>query len=299
MRKVLKISLSLRAWSVVLVLAAPLIASAQTPAIEPCPATPSDKPNIIIARTAPEKIKEKASQTVIDSSIPDDPKMLELLAPYVASVKVLSTVIGTLDGPLTKRDAGAGTVGQLVTDAMLAEARKKGVQKVDVAIMNAGGLRKNDIAAGELRVSDIFELLPFENTLMTIDVTGEQLAKVIQLSTRDAQAGAQVEFKWNDQNKIEFLSAKLLGANGLLVNIDPNASYTIVTIDYLYKLNSGAYALLKEGKNVNALNMTIRDAVLDYVKSETAAGRHIRFKPDGRFVQIGPSPAKPGNKPND
>ncbi len=41
--------------------------------------------------------------------------------------------------------------------------------------MNGGGLRKNDIAAGELRASDIFELLPFENALVALEVTGAQL----------------------------------------------------------------------------------------------------------------------------
>ena len=300
MRNVLKFFLSLRAFSIVLLLAATaVLVPAQSPVIEPCPATPTEKPNIIIARTAPEKIKEKASQTLIDSSVTDDPKMLELLSPYVARVKELSTVIGALDTALVKRNAGAGTIGQLVTTAMLSEARKKGIQNVAVAVMNAGGLRKNDIAAGQLHVSDIFELLPFENALITIDLTGEQLLKILQLSTRDAQAGARIEFKWNDQNRMEFLGAKLLTANRTSTNIDPTSTYTIVTIDYLYKLNSGAYAILKEGKNINWLNITIRDAVLDYVKSETAAGRRIAGESDGRYVQIGPGPANPGNSPND
>jgi len=299
MEKVLKYSLPLRAFSVLVLLALPLVVSAQSPAIEPCPATPSDKPNVIVARTAPEKIKEKASQTQIDSGIADDPKMVELLSPYAAKVKELSTVIGTLDGPLAKRDAGAGTIGQLVTNAMLSAARKKGINNVAVAITNAGGLRKNSIAAGQIRISDIFELLPFENALMTIDLTGEQLLKVLQLSTRDAQAGARIEFKWNDPTRMEVLSAKLLSANGTVTDIDPSARYTVVTIDYLYKLNSGAYALLKEGKNINWLNLAVRDAVLDYVKDETAAGRPIRSQPDGRFVQIGPRPENPETPPND
>ena len=40
---------------------------------------------------------------------------------------------------------------------------------------------------------------------------------------------------------------------GSLQEINPEAVYTIVTIDYLYKLNSGAYAVLQEGKNVTPL----------------------------------------------
>jgi hypothetical protein len=64
--------------------------------------------------------------------------------------------------------------------------------------------------------------------------------------------------------------------------------YTIVTIDYLLNLNSGAYALLHEAKTRTPLNITLRDAMMDYVKSETAAGRNIRPVVDGRYVQVGP-----------
>jgi hypothetical protein len=84
----------------------------------------------------------------------------------------------------------------------------------------------------------------------------------------------------------------LLDANGSLQEINPEAVYTIITIDYLYKLNSGPYAVLQEGKNLTPLNITIRDAVTNYIKAETAAGRHIQSRIDDRYVQIGPGPAK-------
>jgi 2',3'-cyclic-nucleotide 2'-phosphodiesterase (5'-nucleotidase family) len=265
---------------------------AQATVIEPCKESPSPKPS---ASSAPTKVGEKASQTLIDSKIPDDPELLKLLAPYTEKVRALSTVIGTLDGSLTKTTVGAGTLGHFVTDAMFAEARVKSTKKIDVAITNAGGLRKNEIAAGQLRASDIFELLPFENALITLDLTGEQLKKI--LGTRDAQAGAQLEFRWNEQNRTEVLSVKLLDSTGAAHEIDPKAMYTIVTIDYLYKLNSGSFAVLQEGKNLTPLNVTIRDAVTNYIKAETAAGRHISSQTDNRFVQIGPGPGKQETPP--
>jgi hypothetical protein len=41
--------------------------------------------------------------------------------------------------------------------------------------------------------------------------------------------------------------------------------------------------LLREGKNLQPLGITLRDAMMAYVKSETAAGRTIRANLDGRF----------------
>jgi len=272
--------------------------SAQSSAIEPCQATPTPKPGTSASTTNPTKVDAKASQTLIDSSIPADPAIEKLLAPYAEKVQALSLVIGALEGNLTKTGVGAGSLGHFVTDAILSEARKKSGKRIVLAITNAGGLRKNEIAAGELRASDIFELMPFENALITLDVTGVQLKKLLQIGTRDAQSGAKVEYRWNEQNRTEILSSKLLDANGNLQEINPETVYTIVTIDYLYKLNSGSYAVLQEGKNVTPLNITIRDAVTNYIKDETAAGRHIQSRIDNRYVQIGPGP-KQETPPND
>jgi len=281
-------SIRILLFLVALLIAAPQL-QAQTTAIEPCPA---GKPETV---ATPTKVGAKATKIAVDSGIANDPAVDQLLNPYEVKVKELSSVIGRLDGDLIKRGVGAGTVGQFVTDAMLAEARKMTGKNIAVAVTNAGGLRKNDIAKGDIRASDIFELLPFENELITVDISGEQLAKLLLLSGRDAQSGARVQFKYNDQNRVEVIGAKLIDANDKEQEIDSARMYTIVTIDYLYKLNSGNYALLREGKNLNWLKVTIRDAVTAYVKSETAAGHQLKSKADDRFVQIGPGPATQGN----
>lgn len=262
--------------------------------IEPCPATPatpgiSAKPGAKPAITAaPVKTNARVTQTNIDASIPDDPAVEKMLAPYSEKVRALSVVIGHLDAPLKKDAVGAGSLGNFVTDAVRAQAEAKLGKPVTLVMMNAGGLRKNEISPGELRASDIFELLPFENALVVLEVNGAQLQKLLEIIPRDAQAGARVQFKWNDQNRAEFLSGKLIDEKGQEQEIDPQKIYTVVTIDYLVRLGSGAYALLHEAKSNTPLNVTLRDAVMNYVKAETEAGRDIRSRVDNRYVQVGP-----------
>lgn len=253
----------------------------QGTAIEPCPATPAPKPGVDNPR---------ARLLPADSSVPDDPDVAKIVAPYAERVRDLSKVIGRLAGDLKKSGVGAGSLGNFVTDGLRAQAQAKLGKPVTLTVMNSGGLRKNDISAGELRSSDIFELLPFENALVALEVTGAQLQKLIQTATRDAQAGARIQFKWNERDRPEFLSGKLLDATGKEQEIDPQKFYTVVTIDYLLQVGGGAYAFLKEAKSVTPLNMTLRDAMLNYIKSETAAGRPIRSVLDNRFVQVGPGP---------
>ena len=232
----------------------------------------------------------RARLLTVDASVPADPDVEKIIAPYSERVSELGKVIGRLEGGLAKKGVGAGTLGNFVSDGMRAQAKAKLGKPVTLAIMNSGGLRKNDIAAGDIRASDIFELLPFENALVVLEVTGAQLTKIIEVATKDAQSGARIQFKYNDRDRPEFISAKLVDENGNEQEIDPNKLYTIVTIDYLVRLGSGAYAILKEAKSNTPLNLTLRDAVMNYVKSETAAQRPIRGAVDNRFVQIGPGP---------
>jgi 2',3'-cyclic-nucleotide 2'-phosphodiesterase (5'-nucleotidase family) len=254
--------------------------------IEPCPATPEPaKPGIT---ATPAKVGARTKQTTVDASIPDDPAVEKIIRPYREKVGELSLVLGKLDGVLKKDGAGAGSLGNFVTDGMRAQAKARLGKPIALAIVNAGGLRKNEISGGDLRASDIFELLPFENALVALELNGTQLLKLLQVATRDAQSGARIHFKWNDQNRAEFLSGKLVDESGNEQEIDPGKTYTVVTIDYLLNLNSGAYALLQEAKSRTPLHITLRDSVMNYVKSEAAAGREIRSRADDRWVQVGP-----------
>lgn len=265
-------------------------ALAQGTAIEPCPAPSPAKPGAAKTSAGPKKTGVSASQSVVDASIPEDADVQKIIAPYSEKVIELTKVIGKLEGGLDKTGAGAGSIGRFVTEGMKAQATARLKRPITLAIMNAGGLRKNAISAGDLRASDIFELLPFENALIAVDVTGVQLAKLLQIAARDAQSGARIQFKWNEQSRAEFISGKLLDESGKEQEIDPDKIYTIVTIDYLLRLGSGSYAILQEAKATTPLNLTLRDAIMEYVKSETAAGRSIRPITDDRYVQIGPGP---------
>ncbi len=234
----------------------------------------------------PRDIKARVTEDLIESSIPDDPSVDQMLAPYAPKVRALDTVIGKLKGELRKGGVGAGSLGNFVTDGMRAQASAKLGKPVDLALMNGGGLRRNTIGEGELRARDIFELLPFENALVTLDLTGEQILKLlgVVVTGREAQSGARVTYVIKADKTSQLESAKLLDKKGHEKEIDPKVTYTIVTIDYLINVGGERYGILREGKNTKPLGITVRDATIDYVKSETAAGREIKPKLDERFI---------------
>lgn len=231
----------------------------------------------------PADVHARVTERVVDATTPDDPSVEKMLAAYAPKVRALDLVIGKLQGDLRKGGMGAGSLGNFVTDGIRARASLKLGQPVALAVTNGGGLRKSAIAEGEIRTRDIFELLPFENALVEFDLTGAQLMELLRVvvATRDGQSGARVVYRTNAEKKNELVSASLV-VDGQEKEIDPAAMYKVISIDYLLRVK-GDYVVLQQAKASKPLGLTIRDAMIDYVKAETAAGREIKSTLDGRF----------------
>ena len=255
---------------------------------QPAPRTSASPPKSQPQAPAPTTrgVPARVTETLVDSSIPSDPGVDKMLVAYSPKVRELEVLVGKLRGELKKGGMGAGSLGNFVADGMRTQAALKLDKPIDLAVMNSGGLRRNAISEGELRARDIFELLPFENALVTLELTGEQLMKLlgVVVSGREAQSGARITYIIKADKSAEIESAKLLDKDRHEREIDPAAIYTVVTIDYLIDVGGARYAILREGKNTRPLGITLRDATIAYVKSETAAGRDIEPNLDGRFV---------------
>ena len=228
----------------------------------------------------------KVTQTAIDRSLPDDAAVDKMLEAYSPKVRALDQPIGKLIGDLKKGGVGGGSLGNFVSDGIRAEASGKLGKPILLAVTNSGGLRKTIIAEGKLTFRDVFELLPFENALVAFDLTGEQVLDLLRVVTshRDAQSGMRIKYRVNSDKQLELENAKFL-VDGVEKEIDPAAVYTVISIDYLLNVTGSDYAtVLKKATNTRPLDLTIRDAIAEYIKAETAAGRDIKSTLDGRFV---------------
>ena len=118
----------------------------------------------------------------ITPDLPEEPAMAALVARYQGRLsEALDVRIGETRVPLDARNAALRTsetnVGNFVTDVMRARLR------ADVAIMNGGGIRGNQVLpAGALTKRDINALLPFLNVLVMLEVPGKVLLEVLERS---------------------------------------------------------------------------------------------------------------------
>ena len=118
----------------------------------------------------------------ITPELPEDPAMAALVARYQGRLsEALDVRVGETRVPLDARNAALRTsetnVGNLVTDVMRARLQ------ADVALMNGGGIRGNQLVpAGALTRRDINALLPFLNVLVMLEVPGKVLLEVLERS---------------------------------------------------------------------------------------------------------------------
>ena len=145
--------------------------------------------------------------------------------------------------------AHGSMVSPLIAAGMLWKVNSVGL-KVDVALDNAGDARIS-LPQGDLTVAGVYELLPFENTLVVLDVTGETLMRVLELSASLSQgsflypAGLRYSVDMNLPEGRRITKAEVPDSNDVFQPIDPNKTYRLVLNSYIGR-GQGGFDLLNK-----------------------------------------------------
>lgn len=138
------------------------------------PPAPGIDPGGAAVSSAPEI---RITHTVVADSIREDREIESLVAPFRNRMgDEIRQVIGEAAVPLAKA-IPEGTLGNFATDAMLWAARRQLAEPVHMAMTNNGGLRI-PIAPGPITVGQMFELMPFENMLSVLTLSGAQIQEL-------------------------------------------------------------------------------------------------------------------------
>jgi 2',3'-cyclic-nucleotide 2'-phosphodiesterase (5'-nucleotidase family) len=203
-----------------------------------------------------------------------DEKLTALIKPYADSVhKSMNAVIAVAE--ISMETGQSGTLGNLLADVMLDAARKIYKTHVDAAIINAGGLRLSSIAAGNITRGKIFELMPFDNTIVLQKLTGKQLQSLLDHSARWRGwpvAGLTLQIKNKQAVNVKVNNATL----------DTNAVYTIALPDYLANGGDDAWMLRNVPQQRNGY--IFRDAIIDYLSGMHKKGMKISSKKENRVT---------------
>ena len=188
----------------------------------------------------------------------------------------MQTVITHSEGALLKADVES-SLGNFFCDAVLYETKKLlGIDSamVDIAVFNKGGLR-NALPKGNITVGNIFELMPFDNELVVLKLSGVQVKDML---TKIAEKGGIPVGGMTLQ--ITKTTASNISIKGK--PFDETKDYWIVTSDYL--ANGGDnYTFFKNAKERKVMNMLLRDVIINYCKDVTQQGKTLKPTLDGRI----------------
>lgn len=161
-------------------------------------------------------------------------------------------------------------------DLLMARTEKLAGKKVDVGIANFGGIRV-DMPQGDIILDDMLSMFPFKNQLVYVEHTGKQIRQILE----EMAAG---RFQVLGGVRVVAEGGRLVSAEIGGKPIDDEKIYGLATISFLLAGGDG----LNLGQNAVSITVfedeDIIDAVLEYVYSETEAGRPISYSKDGRVV---------------
>jgi 2',3'-cyclic-nucleotide 2'-phosphodiesterase (5'-nucleotidase family) len=210
----------------------------------------------------------------------EDRAVAEMLRPFRDSIAAM------VEKPIFQNPArvssagledGDTPLGNFVADAIL-EATG-----ADIAIINSGGIRA-PLPQGPVTVGDVYNVLPFDNTIVIVAMKGWRVRELFDFVARrlGKRGFAQIA-------GAEFVIRRGR-ASGIKVSgrpLDSNRTYRVATIDYLYTGGDG-YTMFEKAGPADRTEILTRDAAIDFLR------RHpdYPFKKRGRIRWDGGLPSR-------
>ena len=237
-------------------------------------------------------IKAEGEPYLIDASVSADESFKSQLADLLGPIEELtSTVIGTatdkLEGSREVCRAMECSMGNLLADAILDRVAEQGAT---IAFQNGGGIRAS-IDAGEITVGDVLTVLPFSNTLATVEISGADVIEALENGVSDVEngagrfaqvAGLKYSFDLSKPAGSRVSDVLVKGEGDEWVPIDEEADYIIVTNNYVRGGGDG-YGTFAEGANPYDFGPPLEEVVADYIAKQ--GGTYTPYT-DGRITEI-------------
>jgi 5'-nucleotidase len=138
-----------------------------------------------VDRVSGKVMSKKAQNRVVDPNGAKDPALTALVDQYSRLAEPLENRVVakvTREVTLVNNQAGESTLGNLIADAHLHSAAAPDIGGAVIAFNNPGSLRSPIIPAmdGSVKYGDLFKTQPFQNDLISMNLTGRQLKALLE-----------------------------------------------------------------------------------------------------------------------
>jgi 2',3'-cyclic-nucleotide 2'-phosphodiesterase (5'-nucleotidase family) len=209
-----------------------------------------------------------------DQFIPDEEVGPMIQKQVDVAEKGMDEIIGSAGVYLSRTNVDAQSLmGNTIVDAMRYEVN------ADFSFMNLGGVRA-DIKSGPVTYRNVFDVMPFDNMVVSFKCSGEFLRKVIETRIEGGRhgmivSGGKVVYSKKRKNFERVTSLEIAGKPW-----DPKKIYTVATTDFLMQGNAGLTLLTQVPESdITYHQVNLRDAIVNYFKKNSP----IRTKIDDRW----------------
>jgi 2',3'-cyclic-nucleotide 2'-phosphodiesterase (5'-nucleotidase family) len=213
---------------------------------------------------------------VVSTTYPPNAQVAALVNARLDEAKaIMDKPLGETKVDLDPCTEGECPLGNLVADAML--AAPAGDRPADASMHNNSGLRAR-IPAGPITYGQLYQVLPFDNTIATMELTGEQIWAILERTVSGRRgnlvvAGMTYRFDYSKPAGNRLLEVTIGGKP-----LDVKRTYRINTIDYLATGGDGQ-TTFTQGKII-----TYGDPVVDVVAQYIKNNSPVNPKAENRIV---------------
>ncbi len=199
-------------------------------------------------------------------------------AAMAKAAETINQPIGEAVRTLEPKREGESALGNLIVDAMLAADLSDGTRP-DIAMHNSGGIRAA-LNRGPITFGQLYEVLPFDNQLIALDLTGSQILQILEHSIAGGSARMQVagmSFQFNSSKPPgQRITEATIGGEPL----EQERVYRVVTIDYLAGGGDGQETFL-EGTNPTYGDSAVW-VVAEFIRANSPVDPQIEGRIQGR-----------------
>jgi 2',3'-cyclic-nucleotide 2'-phosphodiesterase (5'-nucleotidase family) len=194
-------------------------------------------------------------------------KTEQFIKPYRDSMSaIMNELIALADTNFLVQRPSSNLMNWVADAVFIQETQTVRLSTPAICLLNTGGIRSG-FNKGELTLGDFYKLMPFDNTVVWIELPIEVLDEIAKYITRTG--GEPVANCTVEKGKLK-LNSMREGAKTCIV----------ITTDYL--ANAGdKMDFLKKGKIINNTGTLVRDVLINHAKQEgnLVSNNEIRFSP--------------------
>ncbi len=195
----------------------------------------------------------------------------------------------TLDALSLSNRTKETNIGNFIADAYRKAAG------ADIGFVNGGSIRADlTYNPGNLTMRDVLSILPFNNPIVKVEITGKTLKEILEHGVARSGAGEDNEpgrFPQVSGISFKFDTTKPVGSrvSDILVSgkpLEENKTYTLATSDFLVSRGGDGYTMFKNAKILTNAENAPKDSDVFEQAIKSAPDSTIAPQPEGRIVKI-------------